>query len=123
MTQSGSRRVLVVDDDPDMLRVIRDVLEDEGLIVETAADGGQALSIAREQQLDLAVVDVTLPVLDGSQVAQHLRALRGAHFPVLAITADGQAAEKARRLGAYAYLRKPFELPDLLSAVARGLNA
>ena len=110
MTQSSSRRVLVVDDDPDMLRVIRDVLEDEGLIVETAADGGQALSIARELPLDLAVVDVTLPVLDGSQLAQHLRTLRGVHFPILAITADGQAADKARRLGAYAYLRKPFDL-------------
>jgi len=59
--------VLVVDDDPDMLRVIRSVLEDEGLTVTTAADGGQALASAAEQAPDLAVLDVGLPVLDGNR--------------------------------------------------------
>jgi CheY-like chemotaxis protein len=114
--------VLVVDDDPDMLRVIQAVLEDEGLVVTTAADGGRAVAIAQQQTPDLAVLDMTLPVLDGSQVAARLRDLLGGEFPVLAITADGHAAEKARRLAAYTYLSKPFELGDLVSEVWRGLD-
>jgi CheY-like chemotaxis protein len=114
--------VLVVDDDPDIVRVIRGVLEDEGLAVTTAADGGRALAIAAEQAPDLAVLDVGLPVLDGRQVAARLRDLLGAAFPVLAITADGHAAEKARQMQAYGGLRKPFELNDLVAEVWRGLG-
>jgi CheY-like chemotaxis protein len=93
--------VLVVDDDPDMLRVIRGVLEDEGIAVTTAADGGRAVAIAKQRAPDLAVLDVQLPVLDGRQVAAQLRDQLGAGFPVLAITADVNSAEKARQLTAY----------------------
>jgi CheY-like chemotaxis protein len=114
--------ILVVDDDPDMLRVIRSVLEDEGLEVTTAADGGRAVAVAAQRAPDLAVLDMTLPVLDGRQVASRLRVLLGAGFPVLAITADGHAAEKAQQLAAYTYLRKPFELSDLVAEVWRGLG-
>jgi two-component system KDP operon response regulator KdpE len=114
--------VLVVDDDPDMLRVIRGVLEDEGLAVATAADGQRALALAAERAPDLAVLDVGLPVLDGHQVAAGLRDLLGGAFPVLAITADGHTAEKARHMRAYVGLRKPFELNDLVAEVWRGLG-
>jgi CheY-like chemotaxis protein len=114
--------VLVVDDDPDIVRVIRSVLEDEGLAVTTAGDGGRALAIAAERAPDLAVLDVGLPVLDGRQVAAQLRDLLGAAFPVMAITADGHAAEKARQMKAYVGLRKPFELNDLVAEVWRGLG-
>ena len=114
--------VLVVDDDPDMLRVIRGVLEDEGLAVTTAADGARALALAAERAPDLAVLDVGLPVLNGHQVAAGLRDLFGGAFPVIAITADGHAAEKARHMRAYVGLRKPFELNDLVAEVWRGLG-
>ena len=122
-TDAHDRRVLVVDDDPDMLHIIRGVLQDEGFSVATAGDGGLALSVARREPPDLAVLDYTLPMLDSRQLAARLRELRGAALPVLVITADGQAADKARRLGAYAYLRKPFELGELLAAVRRGFGA
>ena len=69
--------MLVVDDDPDMLRVIRGLLEDEGIAVTTAADGGRAVALAEQRAPDLAVLDVQLPVLDGGQVATRLRALLG----------------------------------------------
>lgn len=114
--------VLVVDDDRDMLHVIKSLLEDEGLSVLAAADGGRALEMAGEGQPDLAILDYTLPVLGGRQVAARLHEDRGASFPVLAITADGNAAAKARELGAYAYLRKPFDLADLLREVWNGLR-
>jgi DNA-binding response OmpR family regulator len=115
-------RVLVVDDDADVLNVIRGVLEDEGHTVMAVMDGGQAVSVAEDFAPDLLIVDVTLPVLSGHFVTAHVRELRGEAFPVLVITADGQAVEKARQLGAYAYLRKPFELDELLERVALGLT-
>ena len=114
-------RVFVVDDDADILSFIRGALEDEGLTVMTAEDGGQAVDAARHFNPDMMIIDVTLPVLSGDGVATRMRELRGDAFPVLVITADGQAAEKARQLRAYAYLRKPFELDELMRQVRRGL--
>jgi len=118
----GSARVLVVDDDADILNFIRGVLEDEGHTVMAVADGGQAVSVAEDFAPDLLIVDVTLPVLSGHLVTAHVRELRGDAFPVLVVTADGQAVEQARQLGAYAYLRKPFELDELLERVAVGIS-
>lgn len=113
-------RVLVVDDDPDMRLAMHEVLIDEGLDVEVAADGREALDRARTRRPALVILDITLPVLDGFTVADELR-LRFGLVPILAVTADGRAAYKARRVGAYAYLRKPFELETLVSLVKRGL--
>jgi DNA-binding response OmpR family regulator len=114
--------VLIVDDDSDMLNTMRDVLENEGLTVTTAADGIHALDVAREQPPDLAVLDITLPGLGGQELARQLRELRGEAFPVLAVTADGRAAEKARLLRAYAFVRKPFDVHELVQAVEQGLR-
>jgi CheY-like chemotaxis protein len=118
----SGRRVLVVDDDPDMVHVIRTTLQDEGLQVETAADGRAALVAVQEEPPELVVLDMTLPVIDGRGVAERLRQEHGQQLPVLVITADGRAATKARQVGAYAYLHKPFELDDLVDAVWRGLG-
>ena len=115
-------RVLVVDDDRDMLEVIRGVLEDHGLTVDTATDGMQALALVDRRAPDLVVLDVTLPVGSSRRVADRVHQLPGAAVPVLVVTADGHAPEKASQLGAYAYLRKPFELVDLLGAVWQGLG-
>jgi DNA-binding response OmpR family regulator len=90
--------------------------------VRTAADGRQAIAVADEFEPGLIILDVTLPVLSNHGVAAHLRELRGETFAVLVITADGQAVEKARRLGAYAYLRKPFDLDHLVEQVWHGLR-
>jgi CheY-like chemotaxis protein len=114
--------VLVVDDDRDMLSVIKAVLEDDDCAVDAAADGLEALVIARSHMPDLVVLDATLPTLDSGDVAAQLHELGGPTIPILVITADGRASEKARRLGAYAYLRKPFELDHFLTEVHRGLH-
>ena len=115
-------RVLIVDDDPDVVGFISGVLEDEGYTVMTASDGAEAVASAEDFDPDLMILDVTLPVLSGPDVAARFRELRGDAFPVLMITADGHAVAKARQLRAYAYLRKPFELDDLLRQVRRGLD-
>jgi CheY-like chemotaxis protein len=116
-----AKRVLVVDDDPDMRRAINEVLIDQGLRVDLAGDGREALDRARDAAPALVILDITLPIVDGFTVADELRQRFGV-LPILAITADGRAPQKARRVGAYAYLRKPFELDDLLATVARGLG-
>ena len=113
--------ILVVDDDPQVRRFIRDVLEAEGLEVETAADGRQALDVVARRPPALVVLDITLPILGSSAVADGLRAALGDRVPILVITADGNAAQKAERVRAYAHLRKPFAMDELLVAVRQGL--
>jgi CheY-like chemotaxis protein len=115
-------RVLVVDDDADMRLAIAEVLTDQGVQVSIASDGREALARAAEARPALVVLDITLPILNGYEVADGLREQFGA-LPILAITADGRAPQKARRVGAFAFLRKPFELHDLLRMVERGLAA
>lgn len=119
---ANRQRILVVDDDPLILSALRGVLEDEGFAVVTAADGREAVERASNRRPALVVLDITLPVLDGFAVATALRAAHGPGLPILAMTADGAAEEKAARAGAYAYLRKPFELDDVVRAVKSGLH-
>lgn len=109
--------ILVVDDDPHVLQMIQWVLEDDGFEVQTAADGQEALAQARQHRPALVILDIGLPLLDGSRVAAELHALYGTAVPLVLITADGHTAHKARQIGAAAFLRKPFEIADLLQAV------
>jgi DNA-binding response OmpR family regulator len=111
--------ILVVDDDPGLRQVIQWALEEEGWLVQTAADGRQAVEQARRFRPRLVVLDMGLPQLDGEQVAAALRQLHGELLPILVVTADGNAATKARRCGAQAHLGKPFDLDELCSAVRR----
>jgi DNA-binding response OmpR family regulator len=113
--------ILVVDDDPHVLQMIQWVLEDEGFEVQTATDGQEALAQARQHRPALVILDIGLPLLDGSQVAADLHALYGTAVPIVLITADGRTAHKARQIGAAEFLRKPFEIADLLQAVQRNL--
>jgi CheY-like chemotaxis protein len=116
-----SHTVLVVDDDADMRVTIRDVLLDEGLVVDVAGDGQEAIERATEGRPSLVILDIRLPVMDGYQVADHLRQWQRSPA-ILAITGDGRAAHKARRVGAVAYLRKPFELEELVALVKNALT-
>jgi DNA-binding response OmpR family regulator len=114
--------ILVVDDDPQVRRAIQWALEDEGFVVKTAEDGPEALAIALDHPPALVVLDVTLPILDGFEVARVLAASETEPPRILAVTGDGQAPLKAARLGAYAYVRKPFDVVDLVAEVRRGLR-
>ena len=114
--------VLVVDDDAQVRQAIRWALEEEGLAVLTAAEGREAVGLAVERRPDLVVLDLTLPEMNGYAVARELRAEHTQPIPILLITADGQAPIKARHVEAYAFLRKPFSIEDLLDAVRTGLS-
>lgn len=118
-----SEPVLVVDDDPALRQTIRWTLEADGFPVVSAAGAAQAVEAAQRERPALVLLDYGLPDGDGSTVAQALRT----HFlgnppPIIVITADGRAAEKAARAGAAAYLHKPFDLDDLLGSIRRVLR-
>ena len=113
----NSAAVLVVDDDPKMREVAVWALEDEGFVVEAAADRQEASERARQRPPALVVLDMGLPPDNGDTVAADLRAACGEHLPILLMTADGKASEKARRVGAFAYLHKPFDLDQLVRLV------
>jgi CheY-like chemotaxis protein len=114
--------ILVVDDDPRVRLTIQWALEDAGLRVVMAEDGERAVQLAAAASPAVMVLDMTLPVMDGYEVASTVRATHAPSVPILVMTADGHAAEKAERVGAYEYVRKPFDVGDLVDAVRRGLG-
>lgn len=113
--------ILVVEDSEAMRAVILWALEDEGLPVLGVVNGSDALAQARRQRPSLVVLDMGLPDMDGVAVADALRASYGRELPILVVTADGRAAQKAQRVGAFAWLHKPFEVDNLVSRVHRAL--
>ncbi len=112
--------ILVVDDDRDMQATIAAILEDEGFDVRVAGDGLDALAALETARPALILLDLTMPRMDGYAFAAELRR-RGQHLgiPIVVLTADGRAGEKAARVGADGYVAKPFSLDGLLAAVAR----
>ncbi len=115
--------ILVVDDDRDMQATIAAILEDEGFDVRLAGDGLDALAALETTRPALILLDITMPRMDGYAFAEELRR-RGAHaaIPIVVLTADGRAEEKAARVGADAYLAKPFGLSELLDCVGQLLG-
>lgn len=121
MSESGqldAMHVLVVDDDPRIRQVVCWALEDEGYSVAEAGDAEQAVAAATQRPPAVVVLDFGLPKGDGATVAGELRAVTGEPaLPVVIVTADGRASEKAARAGAVAYFHKPFDVDELLRAV------
>jgi DNA-binding response OmpR family regulator len=113
-----AEKILVVEDDPSILRGLQINLAMEGYTVRSAMDGETGLSLARSERPDLVVVDVMLPRLGGLEV---VRAIREADpdLPVLILSAKGQESDKVAglRLGADDYLVKPFGLKELLARI------
>ncbi len=113
------QRVLVVDDDDAIRRILTLVLSDEGYEVEAAPNGAVALDFAREYPPDVILLDMWMPVMDGWQFAESYRQLPGPHAPIIVLTAAVDAAARAQQINADAYIGKPFDLQHLLELVAR----
>ncbi len=115
-------RVLIIEDEEKMARMLTRVLREEGYAVETAGDGRTGLGRALDDTFDLLIVDWMLPERSGVQIVRGLRAAE-VHTPVLMLTARGQVEDRVEGLdsGADDYLPKPFALPELL-ARARALT-
>ncbi|MGE5553770.1 MAG: response regulator transcription factor [Betaproteobacteria bacterium] len=115
MTPAG--RILVVDDEPQIRRVVAAYLEREGYQVALAADGAEALTKARQLHPDLIVLDLMLPTLSGEAVCRELR--RTSDVPIIMLTAKGSEEERVAglNLGADDYLVKPFSVKELAARV------
>jgi CheY-like chemotaxis protein len=109
--------VLVVDDDDAIVSTVESVLVDEGYAVSTAADGREALQEVDRELPSLVLLDMRMPVLDGWGFADEVKR-RGIDVPILVITAAQDARRWAAEIGADGYVSKPFEIEDLLQAVA-----
>jgi two-component system, OmpR family, KDP operon response regulator KdpE len=110
-------RILIVDDDPLIIRLVRINLERASYRTQTATDGEAALETAAAELPDLVILDLTLPKLDGYEVCRRLREFTMA--PVVMLTARGEQVDKLRgfEMGADDYLTKPFAPPELLARV------
>src|SRR5918996_1697463 len=118
-----SKRLLIVDDEPNLLRAVAACLKSEGYEVNTARSGREALMQLAEAVPDLLVSDIRMPGMDGYQLARQLRGSpRTALIPIVFLTAKDETADRIEgfRAGIAAYLTKPFE-PEELIAVVNGI--
>ncbi len=117
-TQTEAHRVLVVDDEPNIVDVVTMALRFQGFAVESAGTGSEALSAVAEFRPHIMVLDVMLPDMEGFDVAQRLGAQR-ARVPIIFLTARDDTADKIRGLsiGGDDYVTKPFSLEELVARI------
>ncbi|MFS8809880.1 response regulator transcription factor [Synechococcus sp. R65.1] len=122
---NAPKRLLVVDDDPNLVLLVKDYLEFRGYEVVAASNGLEALEVMRRLTPDLIICDVMMPEMDGYTFVQTLRSDRATDWiPVIFLSARGQTADRVRGLntGAEAYLVKPFEPEELVAQVEATLK-
>jgi len=117
------KQILVVDDEPNLRRVLSAQLERDGYDVHTAEDGEQALTILKEHHIDLVITDLRMPRIDGMELLRRAQKL-DAELPVVMITAHGTVdnAVEALKTGAFDYLTKPFDQVEVRTIVAKALK-
>ena len=116
-------RILVVDDEPELVTILRDNLEIEGYEVLSAHTGEDALEIALREQPDLILLDIILPTLSGYDVCRRIRA-DGLKLPIIMLTARSAPMDKTAGLdiGADDYIGKPFDIGELLARIRAHLR-
>jgi two-component system chemotaxis response regulator CheY len=122
-TPTGSAVILVVDDDPDILEALSEILEAEGFEIRRARNGKEALERLEPDPPRLILLDLMMPVMDGWEFAQRMRQRPVfSSIPIIVLSADRNVGPKAQDIGAVGHLAKPFELNDLLEMVRRALK-
>ncbi len=115
--------MLVVDDDPDILEALAEILEVEGFEIRRARNGQEALDKLGPPRPNLILLDLMMPVMDGWEFAQKLHERQDIPpIPIIVLSADRNVGNKARELGAVGHLAKPFELNELLDLVRSSLG-
>jgi len=116
--QNHRKRILIVEDEPDIVRGLKDSLEFEGFEVASTASGREGVKVMREKAADCVILDLMLPDLNGYQVCEEIRSFN-AVVPIIILTARGQESDKIRGLeaGADDYVTKPFSIGELLARI------
>jgi nitrogen regulation protein NR(I) len=118
------RAILIIDDDDQLRKSFHKLLSEEGYRAEAAASGEAGLEIIQNQLPDLVIVDIRLPGMSGLETFEAIHALEP-KLPVIIMTAFGttETAIEATKMGAFDYILKPFEIPDMLTVIKQALAA
>ncbi len=119
------KKILIVDDERDIVKALMIRLQGAGYEVVTAFDGAQGVFMAHKEKPDLILLDIRMPAGDGFSVAQRLkRSIHTFTIPVIFLTGSPEetAEEKAMALGARFYVKKPYDPEELLDAIRRALE-
>jgi len=119
------KRILIVDDERDIVKALMIRLQGAGYDVVTAFDGAQGVFMAHKEKPDLIILDIRMPAGDGFSVAQRLkRSIHTFTIPVIFLTGSPEknAEEKAMAMGARFYIKKPYDPEELLDAIKRALE-
>jgi two-component system KDP operon response regulator KdpE len=122
MTSADHRRILIVDDEPQITRVLRTSLDAHGYDLRVANDGQTALQIAQDWQPDLMITDLSMPVMDGLELCRRFRARSQAPIIVLSVKGEERIKVQALDAGADDYVTKPFGISELLARVRANLR-
>jgi DNA-binding response OmpR family regulator len=120
-TSTAGKRILLVDDDYEIVEAIRHALESKGYQVLVARDGNQGLAMAEREDPDLLILDMMMPKRSGFLVLEKLRRSRATPMRIIMITANEGSRHKAyaEMLGVDDYIRKPFAMDRLLDSIGR----
>jgi len=121
-----SGRVLIVEDEPDTLQLLKESLESEGYEVITATDGIEGEEKAHRENPDIIILDILLPKRDGYEVCRRLREDKNSFgIPIIMLTAKGDYGSRLRGFlqGAFEYITKPFTTEDLIKKINKLLSA
>ena len=124
-SDTSMEKILIVDDDMEIIESVRYALEGEGYQVVVARDGNQGLALAEKESPDLIILDMMMPKRSGFLVLEKLRRMSEQMVPVIMITGNEGSRHKAyaELLGVSQYIRKPFQMDKLLRAVSEQLNS
>ncbi len=122
MNQADHRRILVVDDEPQITRVLRTSLDAHGYDLRVANDGESALQILKDWQPDLMITDLSMPEMDGLELCRRFRLKSKAPIIVLSVKGDERIKVQALDAGADDYVTKPFGINELLARVRASLR-
>jgi CheY-like chemotaxis protein len=120
---TGTRRLLVVDDDPTIREMLEMVLDSEGYEVVTAQHGKAAFALLDQVRPHVILLDMKMPVMDGWGFLAAYRRRPGPKVPVVVLTAAQDDSRRAGEVGADAYVAKPFAIDDLINALNRCIAA
>ena len=125
MTKNNKKKILIVDDEPDIVETLKFLVESEGFEGITALDGEEALKKAKEEKPDIIILDVMLPKINGYKVCRLLKFdSKYKHIPILMVTARSQEEDKVigEETGADEYITKPFDINEIVEKIHFYLN-